>query len=88
MTEYGQVTLGDNCTQVGFHCTHTGHKINPKNTKLLTSEDLNIKGRVKEAINFKQQRPSMNLDEGLEIPLVYNCLLGACGHSQSRDSLH
>ena len=36
------------------HCSHTGHKIDPNNTKILASEDWHIKRRVKEAINIKQ----------------------------------
>ena len=69
------------------HCIHTGHKIDPQNTKILTSEDSTIKHRVKETINIKQRRPSLNRDEGLEIPLVYNSLLVSRDHTKSRDSL-
>ena len=57
------------------HCTHTGHKIEPDNTKILTTEDSHIKRRVKEAINIKQRRPSLNRDEGLELSPVSGSVL-------------
>ena len=57
------------------HCDKTGHKIEPKNTNILTSEDNFWKRKVKEAIEIKQRRPSLNRDEGLELPRVYDSLL-------------
>ena len=57
----------------GSICVHwlcTGNKIGPQNSKILTSEDSNIKRGVKEVIYIKQLRPSFNRDEGLEIPTV------------------
>jgi len=67
------------------HCSHTGHKIEPKNTKIIASEDTHIKRRVKEAIAIKQRRPSLNRDKGLELPSVYNTLLVSRDQSTSRD---
>ncbi|XP_052247813.1 uncharacterized protein LOC127855937 [Dreissena polymorpha] len=57
------------------HCKQTGHKINPNNTKVLTSEEHLWKRKVKEAIEIKQRRPSLNRDEGLELPRVFDSLL-------------
>ena len=54
-----------------------GHNINPHNVKVLSYENNTIKRRVKEAISFKQRKPSLNMDEGLDlIPPVNNPLLG------------
>ncbi|KAH3851824.1 hypothetical protein DPMN_094311 [Dreissena polymorpha] len=65
-----------------------GHKLDPNNTKILAPEDWHIKRRVKEAINIKQRRPSLNRDEGLELSPVYNSLLVSRDNPTSRDSLN
>jgi len=57
------------------HCKQTGHKIDPNKTRVLTSEEHLWKRKVKEAIEIKQRRPSLNRDEGLELPRVYDSLL-------------
>ena len=67
------------------HCENTGHYIEPKNTKVLTSEDFHLKRRVKEAIFIKRRRPSLNRDEGLELPSVYGALLQSRDDSKSGD---
>ena len=68
------------------HCEQTGHHIRPENTKVLTSEDIHMKRRVKEAIAIKQRRPSLNRDEGLELSPVYHSLLVSRDQSTSRDT--
>ena len=67
------------------HCDNTGHNIEADNTTILTSEDSNIKRKVKEAILIKQRRPSLNRDEGLELPPVYTPLLESRDHARSGD---
>ena len=67
------------------HCENTGHHIKPENTRVITSEDSNIKRRVKEAINIKQRRPSLNRDEGMELPPVYDTLLLSRDQTMSCD---
>ena len=54
------------------HCQTTGHNINPHNVKVLSDENNTIKSRVKETIAIKQRKPSLNMDEGLDLPAVYN----------------
>ncbi|KAH3721060.1 hypothetical protein DPMN_063975 [Dreissena polymorpha] len=66
----------------------TGHRIDPNNTKILASEDSDIKRRFKVAINIKQRSPSLNRDEVLELPPVYKSLLVSRDHPMSRDSLN
>ena len=58
------------------HCQATGHNINPHNVKVLPDEDNTIKLRVKEASAIKQREPSLNMDEGPDLPPIYNPLLG------------
>ena len=67
--------LSRDSSTIKEHCDHTGHKIDPKNTNILTSEDNFWKRKIKEAIEIKQRRPSLNRDEGLELPRVYDSLL-------------
>lgn len=63
------------------HCDSKGHKIKPENTKILNTEDNFWKRKVKEAIEIKQRKPSLNRDEGLELPRVYDSLLVSRDHS-------
>ena len=63
------------------HCEGEGHKIRPENTKVLMSEDNFWKRKVKEAIEIRQRRPSLNRDEGLELPRAYDSLLTSCDPS-------
>ena len=58
------------------HCQATGHNINPRNVKVLPDENSTIKLRVKEASAIKQREPSLNMDEGPDLPPIYNPLLG------------
>jgi len=70
------------------HCDNTGHNIKAENTTILTSEEHLMKRKVWEAIAIKQRRPSLNRDEGLELPPVYNTLLLSHDHPTSRDQSH
>ena len=63
------------------HCEREGHKIRSENTKVLMSEDNFWKRKVKEAVEIRQRRPSLNRDEGLELPRVYDSLLTSCDPS-------
>ena len=58
------------------HCQTTGHNINPHIVKVLSDENNTIKRRVKEAIAINQRKTSLNMDEGLDLPAIYNPLLG------------
>ena len=68
------------------HCEQTGHQIKPENTKVITSEDFHLKRLVKEAISIKQRRLSLNREEGLELPPVYNTLLVSRDRNKSCDT--
>ena len=48
----------------------------PQIVKVLSDENSTIKRRVKEAIAIKQRKTSLNMDEGLDLPAIYNPLLG------------
>ena len=66
------------------HCNTTGHTISHKNTKVLTSEEHNIKRKVREAIHIRKMKPKLNRDEGLDFPSIYDALLLSCDDSRDR----
>ena len=57
------------------HMSATGHNFNPQETTVLASENQFMKRKVKEAIEIKQRKPSLNRDQGLELPTIYNDIL-------------
>ena len=67
-----------------------GHDINPHNVKVLSDQNHTIKCCIKEAITIKQRKPSLNNDERLELPAIYNPLLGICNNLsiEQPDILH
>ena len=46
-----------------------------ENTKVLDREDREYPRQVQEAIYIKKKKPSLNRDQGLELPSLYNGLL-------------
>ena len=55
-------------TGVGDHCNATRHSVSLDNTKVLTREPQWTKRKVKSA-------PSMNREQGYQLPLIYHQLL-------------
>ena len=62
-------------TGLGDHCNATGHSVSLDNTKVLTREPQWTKRKVKEAIYIKKSAPSMNREQGYQLPLIYHQLL-------------
>ena len=62
-------------TGVGDHCNATGHSVSLDNTKVLTIEPQWTKRKVKEPIYIKKSAPSMNREQGYQLPLIYHQLL-------------
>ena len=50
------------------HCMQTGHHIDLEHAKILETEDNTTKRRVKEFIRIRRNKPSLNINEGYEIP--------------------
>jgi hypothetical protein len=67
-------TLGSR-TAVGEHCAATGHKIKTIEVKIVEQESGWFKRKVKEAIKIRIHRPTMNRDEGYELPAIYSGVL-------------
>ena len=62
-------------TGVGDHCNATGHSVSLNNTKVLTREPQWTKRKVKEAIYIMKNAPSMNREQGYQLPPIYHQLL-------------
>lgn len=65
----------DKPTGVGDHCNATGHSVSLENTKILEREQDWMRRKVKEAIHIKQQKPTMNRDQGYQLPAIYNRII-------------
>lgn len=68
-------------TAVGEHCTNTGHNIPVQNVKVLDTEQLWLRRKVKEAILIKERHPVLNRDKGLELPAIYDHIVVSHGTS-------
>ena len=60
---------------VNEHQTKTGHEIDWENVKVIGKEEHWVKRKVKEAIAIRRDRPSLNRDQGWELPPIFNSLL-------------
>ena len=62
-------------TGVGDHCNATGHSVSLDNTKVLTREPQWTKRKENEAIYIKKGAPSMNREQGYQLPPIYHQVL-------------
>ena len=65
----------DKPTGVGDHCNATGHSVSMDNLRVLAREQDWLKRKVKEAIHIKQRAPSMNRDQGYQLPPIYGQII-------------
>ena len=59
------------------HLTDSGHSLDLKNSRILSTELHPWRRKVKEAINIKLRRPSLNRDLGVELPPVYDSVINS-----------
>ena len=57
------------------HQTNTGHVIDWENAKIIGREDHWLKRKIKEAIAIRKDKPSLNRDQGWDLPPIFNSLL-------------
>ena len=57
------------------HQTNTGHAIDWENAKIIGREDHWLKRKIKEAIAIRKDKPSLNRDQGWDLPPIFNSLL-------------
>ena len=60
---------------VGEHQMDTGHDIAWNDVSVLGTESRDYPRKVREAIEIRSQHPSLNRDQGLELPALYNRVL-------------
>ena len=62
-------------TAVGDHCREHGHVISKNNVEMLASEEGWFKRKVREAIEIKTPQPTINRDQGFDLPAIYSEIL-------------
>jgi len=73
-------------TAVGDHLRDTGHSLDFSSSLIIAREDDTLKRQMREAIEIHCQAPTMNRDNGYELPPMYQDVL-SCGfhHPKSCD---
>ena len=74
------VRLKEHCklerpTGEGDHCDASGHSVSVGNLRVLDREQDWMKRKVKKAIHIKQRAPSMNRDQGFQLPPNYGQII-------------
>ena len=57
-------------TAVGDHLRDTGHTLDFSSSLIIAREDDTLKGRIREAIEIHCQIPTINRDNGCEVPVI------------------
>ena len=57
------------------HMTNTNHNMDWDNAMILERESNTQRRKIKEAIQIKRRKPSLNRDQGLDLPPIYHTLL-------------
>ena len=60
---------------INEHQANTGHIIDWENVKIIGKEEQWMKRKIKEAIAIRRDRPSLNRDQGWDLPPIFNSLL-------------
>ena len=68
--------LSRDSSAVHEHCQLTGHSVDSSKTKVLSTESNTFKRRIREAIEIRLRKPSLNRDNGFELASIYNTFLG------------
>ena len=59
--------LSRDSSAVHEHCQLTGHSVDSSKTKVLATESNPFKRRIREAIEIRLRKPSLNIDNGFEL---------------------
>ena len=69
---------------VGDHTKDTGHRFRADRVRILDREGIWQRRRIKEAISIWRHAPTLNRDDGLDLPYIYQQVLSRDNRS-SRD---
>ena len=67
--------LSGNSSSVHEHCNLTGHSVDSSKTKVLATENNTFKHRIREAIEIRIRKPSLNRDNGFELASICDTIL-------------
>ena len=67
--------LSRNSSAVNEHCKLTGHSVDSSKIKVLATENNTFKRRIREAIEIKLRKPSLNRDNGFELASICDTIL-------------
>ena len=67
--------LSRNSSAVHEHRKLTGHSVDSSKTKVLATENNTFKSRIREAIEIRLRKPSLNRDNGFELASIYDTIL-------------
>ena len=70
-------------TAVGDHCREHGHVISKNNVEVLAREEGWLKRKVREAIEIKTLQPTINRDQGFDLPVAPMPVTACCSLSRS-----
>ena len=65
----------NNSSAINEHFTKTGHTINWADTKIIDRDSNTVRRKIKEAICIRKMKPTLNRDQGLDLPPIYNTIL-------------
>ena len=65
---------------VADHCLEQGHNIKKENVKIIAREAHLWRRKIKESIEIRTRQPTMNRDQGYDLPWIYDQLLLSRDH--------
>ena len=67
--------LSRNSSAVNEHCKVMGHSVDSSKIKVLATENNTFKRRIREAIEIKLHKTSLNRENGFELASIYDTIL-------------
>ena len=88
LEEHDNITRAST-TAMGDHLRDTGHTLDFSSSLIIERENDPFKRRIREAIEIHWETPTMNHDNGYELPPIYGDVLSrGFHHPKSRDKTY